>query len=257
MARIDDDRGFEYVVNKRKRPTTVSFSTQLERAASELHENDFVGRVARLVQTAHHDAGFAQPFFRLLCLGIGSPVESRASRTQLALVLALAGSFNIPLEKVAVYEPAFSDQDLHELAQLGLGIVSKRKARHLIDADGPPTLLYMPHCDREVIEAFLGHNWQRDRLARFILVGNHLVDYNDILPEWKFKEESPCVFSLSSRFTAWKLPPLDASPSAFNNISVQFFPSGSLALPGADDSEFWALPNTTEGRYAAPVEGDV
>lgn len=50
----------------------------------------------------------------------------------------------------------------------------------MIDADGPPTLLYMPHCDLEVIEAFLGHNWQRARLSRLVLVGNHLSDYNDM-----------------------------------------------------------------------------
>lgn len=64
------------------------------------------------------------------------------------------------------------------------------------------------------------------------------------------------VPSPGSRFTSWKLPPHDPSPSAFNNISVQFLPAGSAALPADDDAEFWALPYATEGRYVAPVEGD-
>ncbi|EJD46034.1 hypothetical protein AURDEDRAFT_113753 [Auricularia subglabra TFB-10046 SS5] len=249
-----DSRGFTYAASRRRRAPSVSFAMQLERVTGELNEQDWLGRVTRLVASAHSDGGFDAPFGRLLCLGIGRPGESKAARAQLALLLALASAAGIPLAEAHVYEPAFSDQDAHELARLGLGVVSKRKAHHLIDADGAPPLLYMPHCDREVLEAFFGDNWSRAALARFVLVGNHLADYSDILPEWKLARESPCVFSLSSRLTSWPLPPNDAVPTAFNNLSVQFLPRASV--PAEDDAAFWALPFAAAGRVAAPAEPD-
>ena len=62
--------------------------------------------------------------------------------------------------------------------------------------------------------------------------------------------------SAASRFASWPLPPNDAVPMAFNNLSVQFLPGAGTALPADDDAEFWALPTSTAGRYTAPVEGN-
>ncbi|KAH7107401.1 hypothetical protein BKA62DRAFT_764807 [Auriculariales sp. MPI-PUGE-AT-0066] len=177
-----DDTGFQPVASKRKRRQhgqNMPLSKLLEHDTLELQRDDWLDRVT--------------PFLSLVVSWDRQPGEYRPSRTQLAGLIALAGKLDLPLKKVELYEPALSDQDLTAIVQLGLGVVSRRKVRQFSSS--------------KVMEAFFGHNWERQRLENFVMFGNHLLDYSDI-----------------QRFTAWAVPQVENVPAAFNNVSVQFLP---------------------------------
>jgi len=186
------------------------------------------------------------PVTSVLCLGLGSPIESKRSRAQLALLLAVCDYAKIPRGKVQIYDPVFSDQDVQSLSELGLRVTTiNYEARYSIEV---PTLVYMPHCDRELYENLIRKNWTRDNLLNIVLLGNRLIEYSDILPERKIKIESPCLFRLSAHLAALPLPVCAHDPNAFNNTAIQYV----TALPPPED-QFWELPNLRESGDPGPI----
>ena len=42
-----------------------------------------------------------------------------------------------------------------------------------------PTILFMPHCDRNLYENILRENWSKDRLQNMLLIANRFSEYAD------------------------------------------------------------------------------
>jgi hypothetical protein len=42
-----------------------------------------------------------------------------------------------------------------------------------------PTILYMPHCEVMLYESVLRDNWNKERLANIVFIGNRLSNYVD------------------------------------------------------------------------------
>ncbi|KAH6919012.1 SRR1-domain-containing protein [Coprinopsis sp. MPI-PUGE-AT-0042] len=113
----------------------------------------------------------------VLCLGLGSPSSSQNANAQLAFLLEIAKALNIPTNRIAVYDPVFTEVDQQLFAELGVGSLCENKAgRYELLV---PTLCFMPHCDKELYDSILQANWTPDRLRNFILVGNRLAEYID------------------------------------------------------------------------------
>ena len=106
--------------------------------------------------------------------------------------------------------------------------LSHQPETHIVSAF--PTILYMPHCDREVYESVLRFNWTPRGLSEVILLANRLMDYVENQPERKLQAESPHLLSLAPCLECSLLPEFKAHPTAFNNLAVQRIP-----LPAAQD----------------------
>ncbi|PWZ03646.1 hypothetical protein BCV70DRAFT_197845 [Testicularia cyperi] len=90
------------------------------------------------------------------------------------------------------------------------------------DAEGPdsiesyyeqidrPTLLYMPHCDRELYEHILASNpptcAPSNSNSRWTLLANTLTNYLDAAPASTFTSSFPTLANLAPRLTAVELP---------------------------------------------------
>jgi|SRR5882762_4427183 hypothetical protein len=99
--------------------------------------------------------------------------------------------------KVSVYDPVFTGDDVELLRDLQLNCLRDNTARHRLSRrfDGilmlsffyqqvkypllKPTMLFMPHCDRNLYENILRENWTRARLRNMLLIANRFSEYVD------------------------------------------------------------------------------
>ncbi|CAE6520801.1 unnamed protein product [Rhizoctonia solani] len=105
----------------------------------------------------------------------GSPTKSAESRAQLCVLLDLCAELAIIGTNIEVFDPAFEEQDISALHDLGLRVLKEnKKGAHVIDT---PTLVYMPHCGIGLYERFLRANWSGEGMGRIILVANDMAAY--------------------------------------------------------------------------------
>ncbi|CAE6475840.1 unnamed protein product [Rhizoctonia solani] len=125
--------------------------------------------------TGQIDAEARDAGLRFLCLGLGPPTKSAESRAQLCVLLDLCAELAIAGTNVEVFDPAFEEQDVFALRELGLGVLDEnKKGAHVIVV---PTIVYMPHCGLGLYERFLRANWSGGGMGRIILVANDMAAY--------------------------------------------------------------------------------
>ncbi|KZT44156.1 hypothetical protein SISSUDRAFT_338635 [Sistotremastrum suecicum HHB10207 ss-3] len=115
------------------------------------------------------------PCTSAVCLGLGSPTDSRNSRAQLWLLLEICKSLNIPRHSIKLYDPAFSEQDIADLSDLGLSIVSENLHGKYIAIT--PTFFYLPHCGLAIYENLIRSNWQAGLVRHLRLLANEFLNY--------------------------------------------------------------------------------
>ncbi|KAI0340597.1 SRR1-domain-containing protein [Trametopsis cervina] len=152
----------------------------LERTREELHTGDWARDCAKLLRDAlktlsplHSEL----PQVKVLCLGLGSPSASRDARAQLAFLLEVCDDLILERSTVAVYDPAFTDEDDQLLAALRLKRLPDSENRDAAYPLAEPTIVFMPHCDLQLYENLLRSNWSPDRLPQVVLIANRLAEY--------------------------------------------------------------------------------
>ncbi|KAH7340772.1 hypothetical protein B0J17DRAFT_333109 [Rhizoctonia solani] len=141
--------------------------------------------------TGQIDAETRDVGLRSLCLGLGPPTKSAESRAQLCVLLDLCAELAIAGTDVEVFDPAFEEQDILVLRELGLGVLDEnKKGAHVIDV---PTFMYMPHCGLGLYERFLRANWSGGGMGRIILVANDMAAYVESQPTRILEAKTPCV----------------------------------------------------------------
>lgn len=117
------------------------------------------------------------------CLALGSPTESAAALYQLVLLDELRKRCNVDCGEVSVYDPVFSEDDRHLLAQLGYSVTERTPAPHAPEA----TLYFMPHADLRLTEEVLSSCRPR------WLLGNHIDTHADRIPRQRLYREHRLV----------------------------------------------------------------
>ncbi|KAF6764769.1 hypothetical protein DFP72DRAFT_869208 [Ephemerocybe angulata] len=157
----------------------------------------------------------------VLCLGLGSPSNSPNANVQLAFLLEACKDLDITYERIAVYDPVFSEEDLLLFKELRIQVLSEnKKGAYPLSA---PTLCFMLHCDMELYEAILKANWDRDRIRNLVLIGNSLTDYLDRNPSRSLQNSVPCLYRIAPHLESRPLSASRQWPTAFNNTCIQYF----------------------------------
>jgi len=222
----------------RLRQETASTSALLERVANELINSGWMSKCQQMLCDTMKELSFTST--EVLCLGLGSPSCSRDARAQLAFLLSTCDSCDIERRKVLVCDPVFTEADVELLRSLQLNcLADQAQAKYPLLK---PTILFMPHCDRNLYENILRENWTKDRLQNMLLIANRFSEYADSIPSHKLMAESPCLSRLAPYLNSKELPTLTSLPTAFNNTSIQLV--RQEAWIGLDqDASFWQIPD--------------
>ncbi|XP_030763960.1 SRR1-like protein [Sitophilus oryzae] len=95
---------------------------------------------------------------KIICLGLGRISELTVPKYQLALLLCLK-EFYYDLKEVYAYDPTFNDNDRFVLNHFGIKTETTNLEGKYIVPDNTPTLFYLPHCPKELLNNLLWSNW--------------------------------------------------------------------------------------------------
>lgn len=104
----------------------------------------------------------------LICIGIGHFSDCSISRHQLAFILLLKQRFNIA--RLEFHEPILTASEVDILTKLNCS-VAHENYEGKIPIVGP-TVVYAPHCPKQLINNLLWRNWQANALQQLIYIGN-------------------------------------------------------------------------------------
>lgn len=163
---------------------------------------------------------------RVIGLGIGSFSTCSIARFQLAFILAIISHFDI--QDSLFFDPNFSAIEQNILKDFNLQITADNLEGKYEVSDDIQTLLYFPHCSKQLINNFFWKNWHKDLLSNTIYIGNSfeyiitttlerlLQSHGNYLVKIKeFTEEIP--IHTDNQYT-----------EVFNNTSIHFFPKEKL-----------------------------
>jgi len=207
---------------KRKNKNVIaplSTSHSLAQLRNQIRQEEWFTQCSHLLESSWRSL-FSNEKPVVLCLGLGSPSSSRIARAQLAFLTETCQLLKVDHQDVSMYDPIFTTEDHLLFKELNMKVTTNNDdvSYHL----NVPTICFMPHCDRHLYETLLRSNWNREQLSNMFLVGNHLEAYLENNSKGELESSSPCLLQIAPLFDCRPLPPSDAWPTAFNNISAQF-----------------------------------
>lgn len=174
------------------------------------------------------------PFKNIRCIALGSPTQEFQALYQLALLKLLAKEFDIPPANISLYDPIFTDDDVHLLTTFEKYVVDENEqtSPHYTSE----TLYYMPHAPRSVTDRFLANvkpKW---------ILGNDVRVTAGSLSQAKFLEEYPRLAKLVHIAEVRNTDAKEAS----NNVSTDSM--ASPRTPGLQQSEFKVVTRRKRNR---------
>eukprot|EP01126_Amoeba_proteus_P065269 TRINITY_DN9250_c0_g1_i13.p1 TRINITY_DN9250_c0_g1~~TRINITY_DN9250_c0_g1_i13.p1 ORF type:complete len:223 (+),score=30.53 TRINITY_DN9250_c0_g1_i13:306-974(+) len=171
---------------------------------------------------------------KIVCLGIGSIIQSQNSRHQFSLLLLLRKRLNVQI--VELYDPIFQEADLKVIQQHGFTVLEEnKKGSYAVTCK---TLFFMPHCTLGLYCNLLRANWSRSHLNQILIFGNSFSTYQ----QKRIRKESGKVlftilpFTKEFSISQSTLHVTDDLYLSFCDTSIHMFDDSELNKLG---HEFW------------------
>lgn len=163
----------------------------------------------------------------LICLGLGRIRSCPIARTQLAFLVVLQSKYE--LKEVIVSDPIFS-VDEHEILNSLPGFQVDAENREAKIVLSPQTLVYLPHCPKQLTNNLLWSNWSREQLSEIFILSNSFERILSHLPQRIVRQEANFI-ALSAEFVREiSIENCFKFPDIFNDSALHFFES----LPSSD-----------------------
>ncbi|CAD0201917.1 unnamed protein product [Chrysodeixis includens] len=169
----------------------------------------------------------------IVCLGLGHVAECNISRYQLALLLALKES--LKPDKVLVHDPIFYKSECELLTKLGLQVILENNEGNYVISDKGPTVVYFPHCPKQLTNNFLWSNWGPN-LENCVLICNSFSSLIDNQPSRILAETVPYILKIQPHTTEESLKNSFKYTDIFNDTAIHEFSKENLEKL---DSNFW------------------
>ncbi|XP_041642582.1 SRR1-like protein [Cheilinus undulatus] len=161
-----------------------------------------------------------------VCYGLGSFSSCVSARYQLAMLLLLLDSGQIPLKDCSIYDPAFSSGEKDVLRELGLTVLTENEeGKHLVSG---PTLFYLMHCGKALYNNLLWRNWNTQCLPWMIIIGNSFNGMRDRTIDREFKRDYSYISQAVSVCEERQLPCPSRLIDVFSDTAVITFPNSRL-----------------------------
>nr|XP_006640543.1 PREDICTED: SRR1-like protein isoform X1 [Lepisosteus oculatus] len=184
-----------------------------------------------------------------VCYGLGNFSSCVSSRYQLALLLLLLESLQVPPQRCCVYDPVFSAAETKVLQALGLTVLTENEeGKRLVYR---PTLFYLIHCGKALYNNLLWRNWSTDSLPLLTIVGNSFCGIQESTLERVLKRDYTYIRDIMRACEETPLPCPPRLLDVFNNTVLLRFPPELLAsLP----SDTWADPPEPDYQHCPDLE---
>lgn len=208
---------------------SLSIFRKILSAVDVLKDSQYYKDVIKSVSSITQDKEFVE----LVCFGLGHIGECNISRYQLALVLCLKNVFKIA--NVLVHDPIFSSQDCELIKRFKLTIIKKNKEGGYVILNTGKTIVYLPHCPKQLTNNFLWSNWGIN-LENCILLCNSFTSLLENQLTRVLSESVPYIQKIFSYITEVSLENNFIYKDIFNDTSIHYFPNEKLKLAPV---EFW------------------
>jgi len=152
----------------------------------------------------------------------------------LALLLCLKARYEPA--RVHVYDPAFRSEEVQILRTLGLEIIeTNEEGKRVVQRDST-TLVYMPHCSRQLTNNFLYANWS-DGLSGCILIANSFSGIIDNCLHRDVLNTAGYILRIRPYVTEIRLENSFVYEEVFNDLNIHIFTRQDLLKVPAD---FWS-----------------
>lgn len=218
---------------------TAIFST-LDKAIVEIRDTSFTRFVFNRLTESLAVLG-SSDISEIICYGLGQFSQYRSSRCQLALLLCLKARYESAC--VHVYDPAFRSEEIQALRTLGLKVIETNEEGKRVVQRDRTTLVYMPHCSRQLTNNFLFANWG-DGLSDCILLANSLSGTVDDCLRRDVLNTAGYILRIRPYVTEIRLENSFVYEEVFNDLNIHIFIRQDLLKVPAD---FWS--SKEEPRY--------
>ncbi|XP_041095957.1 SRR1-like protein [Polyodon spathula] len=167
-----------------------------------------------------------------VCYGLGRFSSCASSRYQLALLLLLLESLQIPASRCYLYDPMFSKAEVGILEDFGMTVLTKNE-----EGKRPahrPTLFYLIHCGKALYNNLLWKNWSVRGLSQLTVIGNSFRGIEERLLARVLQRDYKYISDMLEVVREVPFPDSPRYLEIFNDTSVHCFPTERLrALPPA------------------------
>ncbi|XP_029915849.1 SRR1-like protein [Myripristis murdjan] len=193
--------------------------------------------------------GGTRPELECVCYGLGSFSSCVSARYQLAMLLLLLETQQIPLKDCCVYDPVFSSGEREVLGELGLTVLSENEEGKRLT--NRPTLFYLMHCGKALYNNLLWRNWSTDTLPLLIIIGNSFSGILDRMIDRELQRDYSYIVQAVAVCEERALPCPSRLLDVFNDTAVITFPPSSLnKLPQST----WAEPPEPQYLHCSDLE---
>ncbi|KAL1114992.1 hypothetical protein AAG570_007815 [Ranatra chinensis] len=194
-----------------------------------LRDSSWFCTTLELVQNCISELG-ASALQEIICYGLGNFSECLISRYQLGLLLEIQKYFQ---SGVLIYDPVFTEQEKEILRGFNCSLINYNEhGRHKVKKI---SLIYLPHCPKELTDNFLWSNWGL-ALSNCIIFGNSIANIITSKPRSAVKNKFKYIYHISQIVKEFEVANTFKYQNIFNDTSIHIFPLNRLL---SIDCKFW------------------
>ncbi|CAG9787925.1 unnamed protein product [Diatraea saccharalis] len=190
-------------------------------AVNDLQQSPYLKEVIKIVSTAKSGKHIKE----IVCFGLGQISVCNISRYQLAFLLCLKDIYKP--RSVLVHDPIFFKGECDVLKQFGLEVIEQNNEGSYIISDSGITLVYLPHCPKQLTNNFLWSNWSFN-IQNCIIIGNSFNSIIENNPSRLLLETVPYIYKLHPYTIESVLINNFKYTDIFNDTSLHSFPKEKL-----------------------------
>lgn len=176
-----------------------------------------------------------------MCFGIGRFSDCSIARHQLAYILSIQAKLKI--SNITFHEPVLSSGEVNILTTLNSKVCAQNLEGKVSVGPTERTLVYLPHCPKQLTNNFLWKNWSSAALQNLTLVCNSFANLIAATPSRFLDIDAAYIVKISQHVHEQKLRNTFKFTDIFNDTSVHTFATETLP------QEFWS--NPIEPKYSS------
>lgn len=172
----------------------------------------------------------------IVCYGLGHFADCIISRYQLGLLLFLKQQF---CPKVFVYDPIFTPTECELLQTLNCELISENEEGKRKLVEGLTTLVFLPHCPKQLTNNFLWSNWG-PQIKECILLCNSFSSILEKHPHHTLRSSLTYIIHIFQYTEELHIDNCFKYQDIFNDLSLHIFPDKNISA----ENNLWTLKDT-------------